>query len=70
MPQSFERRTISFVIRLWVEPAPEQDTPLWRGQIEHVGSGETMHFQIPTPLLEFFVEHLRANPTEAERDSG
>lgn len=58
MSQPFERRTISFIIRLWVEPAPEQGTPLWRGQIERVGGGEIAYFQVPAALLEFFREHI------------
>lgn len=59
MPQLFERHTISFVVRLWVEAAQTGDNPQWRGQIEHVGSGKTAYFQVPTALLEFLTEHIQ-----------
>lgn len=45
MPQSFARHTVSFVLRLWVEPGAQPNDPQWRGQLEHVGSGEKIHFQ-------------------------
>lgn len=62
MPQPFERRTISFVVRLWAEPMQRQGEPHWRGQIEHVGSGEKVHFQVPAALLEFLAEHIERLP--------
>jgi hypothetical protein len=38
------RRTEIFVVRLWVEYL--QQTPLaWRGEMEHVGGREVMHFR-------------------------
>lgn len=58
MTRSFERRTVSFVVRLWVEPAQAQGELHWRGQIEHIGSGETANFQVPAALLEFLAAHL------------
>ncbi|MFQ5855304.1 MAG: hypothetical protein ACE5LU_06650 [Anaerolineae bacterium] len=64
MLQPFERHTISFILRLWVEPM-EPGEPQWRGQIEHVGSGEKTHFQVPPALLEFLVAHLPAPSAEA-----
>jgi hypothetical protein len=51
-----DRQTISFVIRLWREPSAEAAP--WRGQIEHVGSGETAHFQVSTGLWEFLLHHV------------
>ncbi|HBY97442.1 MAG: hypothetical protein M5U01_38610 [Ardenticatenaceae bacterium] len=62
MPQPFERRTISFVVRLWLEPMPQQSESHWRGQIEHVGSGEKVHFQVPAALLAFLAEHIEQLP--------
>jgi len=59
MPQPFERSTISFVVRLWMEATPEQGEPQWRGQIEHIGTGRTAYFQVPAALLAFFTEHIR-----------
>lgn len=52
MAQRFERQTISFILRLWVESGEHQNQPQWRGQIEQVGSGEKVHFEDVTRLLE------------------
>jgi hypothetical protein len=52
MPHPFERHTVSFVVRLWVEPL-QTGQMHWRGQIEHVGSGQKTHFQVPAALLDF-----------------
>lgn len=53
MPQPFERHTISFIVRLWVEPLREEGESRWRGQIEHVESGDKAHFELPATLLTF-----------------
>lgn len=58
MSHDFERHTVSFVIRLWQEPAAGKDASQWRGQIEHVPSGEQTYFQISNSLWEFFSQHL------------
>jgi hypothetical protein len=39
----FRRRTEIFVVRLWAEYL-EQSPLAWRGEIEHVGNREVMHF--------------------------
>lgn len=52
MSQSFERRTVSLVVRLWVEPMEQSGVSQWRGQIEQVGSGEKAHFHDVAGLLE------------------
>jgi hypothetical protein len=54
-----ERRTISFILRLWVEPAATGEQPRWQGQIEHVGSGQITHFQIPAALVEFLTDSFQ-----------
>lgn len=66
MSQSFERRTISFVVRLWAEPGPAPGALNWRGQIEHVGSGRITHFAIPPALVEFLTECLFASQQAGE----
>lgn len=48
-----DRRTISFVVRLWQEPVAEDAAPVWRGQIEEVESGEISHFQLSPALVGF-----------------
>ena len=59
MPQLFERHTIAFVIRLWVEPMQQEQGLRWRGQIEHVGSGEKTYFQVPVALMAFLTECIQ-----------
>lgn len=44
MKTTFHRRTITFVVRLWVEYL-DQSTPSWRGEVERLDSGEITHFQ-------------------------
>ncbi len=61
MSQTIKRHTVSFVVRLWAEPAREPGESHWRGQIEHVGSGQTTHFQVPAALLEFLRAYFPAN---------
>ena len=41
--KTVSRRTETFIVRLWAEYL-EQTPPAWRGEIEHVGSKEVMHF--------------------------
>jgi hypothetical protein len=60
MTASTERQTISFVIRLWREPSA--DATQWRGQIEHVGSGDTAHFQFSNGLWQFLMQHVEFLP--------
>ncbi len=63
MAQPFERQTVSFVLRLWSEPGQAPGETQWRGQIEHVGSGDAAHFVVPAPLLELFAAHFPASST-------
>ncbi|HYN88367.1 MAG TPA: hypothetical protein VER55_07545 [Ardenticatenaceae bacterium] len=60
MPHLYERHTLSFVVRLWVEPIQAHGPPQWRGQIEHVASGKKTHFQLPADVVEFLADHLAA----------
>jgi hypothetical protein len=72
MPQSFERHTISFILRLWVESTQDSGQSRWRGQVEHVGSGERVYFEVPAALLDFLAAHLpsEVDMTGANTDSG
>ena len=65
-----ERRTISFILRLWAEPTASDGPPRWQGQIEHVGSGQAIYFQIPAPLLEFLTAHLPLPPATEQAGAG
>jgi hypothetical protein len=53
--KSPEETTHAFIIRIWIEPREIEDAePIWRGVIEHVGSGTRVYFD----RLEQIVEHL------------
>lgn len=43
MSDSLSRCTETFIVRLWAEYLA-QSPPAWRGEIEHVGSKEVIHF--------------------------
>jgi hypothetical protein len=58
MAQLFERRTISFVIRLWIESAEEGGEAEWRGQVEQVANGESAYFRDPAGLLAHLAKHV------------
>jgi hypothetical protein len=38
------RRTETFIVRMWAEYL-DQTPPIWRGEIEHVGSGKVTRFK-------------------------
>lgn len=58
MLEPFERRTLTFVVRVWLEPMHQQGEPRWRGQIEHIGSGETAYFKAESGIAEFLAAHI------------
>jgi len=66
--RGFERHTIAFIIRLWVEPMQEQGEPQWRGQIEQVGGGEKVYFRVPAALVEFLAQSLRGSSQREDRE--
>ena len=43
MSSYLSRRTLSFIVRLWVEYL-DQTPPVWRGEIEFIGSRKVAHF--------------------------
>jgi hypothetical protein len=43
----------------------EQGEHRWRGQLEHVGSGETAYFQVPEAILTMLAGYL-AEPGKVE----
>ena len=52
MNKSFRRRTETFIVRFWAEYL-KQIPPIWRGEIEHVDSGQTLRFGDRDQMLEF-----------------
>ncbi len=49
----------AFILRLWQEDN-ENDSRIWRGWIQHVGSGEKVFVQNLTDLLDFIEQHFGA----------
>ncbi len=52
---SLEEQSVSFVIRLWLEPGDGQ--PQWRGHIRHVQGQSELYFSDFQALLEFLKRH-------------
>jgi hypothetical protein len=48
------RIAATFIVRLWTEHGPGQ-APQWRGQVEHVQSGEQAYFRNLDHMLDFIV---------------
>jgi hypothetical protein len=49
-----QRRSDSFVLRVWWEE--EEETPVWRGWVQHAATGDVCYFHRLVELLDF-VEH-------------
>jgi hypothetical protein len=48
----------SFIVRVWREASAEIDSSQWRGSIEHVPSGQRIHFVSLDALSEFVSRYL------------
>ncbi|MBI3360992.1 MAG: hypothetical protein HY023_07765 [Chloroflexi bacterium] len=72
MLQPFERRTISLVVRLWVEPVTKESSePRWRGQMENVGTGAKAYLlEAVGKLAPGFVTGEHVEIVEHSRESG
>jgi hypothetical protein len=54
----FEHKAVAFILRFWLEGREiDSQTPVWRGDLEHVPSGERIYFneleQLPTILIQY-----------------
>jgi hypothetical protein len=57
--KSFCEETHSFVLRCWLEPREiESAEPLWRGEVEHVPTGERVFFRSFVELKRFLSSYL------------
>lgn len=56
--QQKRQKPTSFIVRLWLEPAPEEEAGpgRWRGHIQSVQSGEDAYFQDLREMLRFLEE--------------
>ena len=59
----------SFIVRVWREDSADQASGLWRGSIEHVTSGQRLHF-ISLDALAEFVGHYWRPDQSAEQVHG
>jgi hypothetical protein len=64
----------SFLIRLWRETNPEAQTPPadWRGEVEHIQSGQRWTFNTLDELMDFLRQHAEGPemPTCRENEGG
>ena len=58
MTQRRRSRMATFLVRLWMEGNDESD-PTWRGQVEHVQSGEKQPVGEVAQVVTFIEDHLR-----------
>jgi hypothetical protein len=62
-----EDRSASFIVRMWCEGGAGSDVKaqVWRGSVEHVGSGERVFFSELAAMLGFMRLHWEALGIEA-----
>lgn len=58
------RLAATFIVRMWREPSVA-GAGEWRGQVEHVQSGDKQYFHEMDKLLDFLAQHLA---TERDED--
>ena len=67
MVQGERPRRVTFLIRLWVEDDETLENS-WRGQVEHVQTGENQYVQEMAQVVSFIEERLeRVDAGAAER---
>jgi hypothetical protein len=54
-----EAQILSFVIRIWIEAHDAGGSPMWRGQITRVPSGERRSIDTLDAIALFILEHLQ-----------
>lgn len=66
MEQTRRLRVATFIIRLWMEE-DEEPKQTWRGQVEHVQSGEKRYVHEPAQVIRFIEEHCGDWVTDGKR---
>ena len=56
-PHTVTRLTATFIVRMWSESTVDNDGD-WRGQVEHVQTGEKRYFREMDKVLDFIAGHL------------
>jgi len=64
MAQTGRSRTATFLVRLWVENEEETESA-WRGQVEHVQSGEKRYVREISQMVKFIEDHFEKRPAGA-----
>lgn len=64
MAQTRRSRTATFLVRLWVEDDEEAEHT-WRGQVEHVQSGEKQYVHGMAQVAKFIEEHFEKQVPDA-----
>jgi hypothetical protein len=57
------RLTATFIVRMWSESTVDNNGD-WRGQVEHVQTGEKRYFREMDRVLEFIAGHLGGEEEE------
>ncbi|WP_397573156.1 hypothetical protein [Silanimonas sp.] len=55
-----EDRTAAFIVRIWCESRESPGAEVWRGSIEHVGSGQRAYFRELDAVTRFLQPHIEA----------
>lgn len=65
---SYEKSSHSFIVRIWCEPQEAMwKAPIWRGTIEHVGSGDREYLTDLDTMVKFitpYLEEMGIRPTQ------
>ena len=66
--KSAKESSLAFIVRIWVEPREIKDAkPIWRGVIEHVGSGEQVYFDQLEQIAIQVMPHIEAMGLKVEK---
>ena len=63
------RIAATFIVRLWTEHG-EGQAPQWRGQVEHVQSGEQAYFHALDQMLDLIVGWRGGGEEQPPADTG
>jgi hypothetical protein len=68
--KSTKETTHAFIIRIWIEPQDIKDAaPIWRGVIEHVGSGTRVYFNRVEQIIEHLIPYFEAMGVNADKSA-
>ena len=59
------RHAVTFIVRIWTEHV-EDEAPQWRGQVEHLQSGEKAYFRKLDQMVAF-IDGQRARRKKGQR---